>query len=31
MSKPGSIAQLGHPDAEILYERYIHYRKNFEK
>jgi hypothetical protein len=31
MSKPGSIARLGHPDAEILYERYIHYRKNFEK
>ena len=31
MSKPGSIARLGHPDAESLYEHYIHYRKNFEK
>ncbi len=31
MSKPGSIAPLGHPDAEILYGDYINYRKSFEK
>lgn len=31
MSKPGSIAPLGHPDAEILYTDYTNYRKKFEK
>lgn len=31
MSKPGSIASLGHPDAEKLYTDYINYRKGFEK
>lgn len=30
MSRPGSIAPLGHPDAENLYSDYINYRKILE-
>ncbi len=31
MSKPCSIAQLGHPDAEILYVDYMNYRKTLDE
>ncbi|MBE6584883.1 MAG: DUF4434 domain-containing protein [Ruminococcaceae bacterium] len=31
MSKPGSIARLGHPNAEMLYADYMNYRKSFEE
>ena len=31
MSKPGTIAPLGHPDAETLYMDYMNYRKAFEE